>query len=307
MFKFNTRRSTWPRLFFISLSAMLISGGLPAMSFEPSGNIAEPPRFDGKIEKLVRQEKPEPYAHMRGWHPFAHILKPLWNSTEELDKRISNLEQPVADLKPTLKGLEQHLSGLENKISPLSEQLSGINMRVPALENRMSIVGKELCDLRTDLSALKTEVHNAVLIRKELNRVIDVSEQLRNLHLQIDSVNGNLQDLNEPMSNLKKPLVGVRERVSAANEKLCSVQAQLSAVESNFKGLNQRVDQLGNRLETVQQTVVPLSKNLSVLHKDLSELNHFLEAFLLGIKSLVMAGLFAFVFLFVQRLNLRKK
>lgn len=257
------------------------------------------PKLSGSIEKKAQELKssvqPGAYARLHGWHPFAHIVKPLWDSTQELDRRMNRLEQPVADLQPTIKQVELRLADLDHRFTPLIKQLDTLNGRVPELGSSIDGVSYDLAGLRTDVSELKKEVHEAILLRRQLNELVKMHEKIAVLDGRIARVSISLDNLHQPMSALSKPLGGVRDQVSFSNGKLLAIQERLDLVDSNFRDLNNRIDSLSTKLTAVDHGVVPINEMLGRVHQDLTELNGTLRVVLERGAIIALTGLLALV------------
>ena len=105
----------------------------------------------------------------------------LLKGMQEINTRLSSIEDRLSALEERVAVIEDRLSALEERVAVIEDRLSAVEDRLTVVENRLSVVENRLTAVEQDIRQIKLVAENE--LRVNIKRIAEGHLDLsRNLH-----------------------------------------------------------------------------------------------------------------------------
>ena len=140
------------------------------------------------------------------------LLQAIYNNTEELKGKLSNVESDISELKQRVSSLESDMSELEQDVSELKLDVSELKLDVSELKQDVSELKQRVSSLESDMTNIKLILENEICI--DIKRVAEGHLDLsRNLQKAMKPSN-ELEMLSVKVSLMEIDLREIKQKIS---------------------------------------------------------------------------------------------
>ncbi len=218
--------------------------------------------------------------------------------TEQIDKRVSWLDEQRRKDALEVSRLEDHLEALNESARQQSQQLrdlAGEVARIPALEARIRQYDETVANHRSEiLQQLDTQDERRIAREKQLEslrsidqkKVAEEVDELRNKLKALDRIDEALNLRTREELRISRTMDGIETKINQATTASENEQRTVSGIKEAGEKNNQRINELENRGSSVSKSVDELRSLINSLEDQLQKLSARAEVVELGEREL---------------------
>ena len=211
-------------------------------------------KFNNLSSALIEQKKDLETFKNKVSELFSKIKDAYEKKIEDMNLRISELEEAVKSKDAELEELRSSLSDKESKIKHLEEELVKLKDNISAKELEISKISAELNDAKNKISDLENKLRQKEDLASSLqSRVSNLESEINKLREEYNNEISRIKG--EHSKEINKLREEYRNKVSELEKAISDKNSEIAELKNKVSNLESELDQKRKQLEDAQNLI----------------------------------------------------
>jgi chromosome segregation protein len=188
-------------------------------------------------------------------------LRELRQQSAALDRRITDTEQDLADLRERLAVQDSHVVQRQEEIDVLSEQAADLRSRLGQHRQRRDGLHEEVVLSQTEISGVEREIDNLQTCWQQARAHAEAAEQ------QVHALQGRLEQADRESREREHQRQRQQQICTEAKVALAQVEERLAALQAKQRQIDSDLEQRRQELRQGEQQLLTVRSRLAESHR----------------------------------------
>jgi len=201
-------------------------------------------------------------------------LRELREQVADLDRRLTELDRDLIDLRDALALLDSRAESGQQEIDVLSEQVSDLRSRISQHRQRREGLHEEVQVSRSEISGLERDIERLTQAwRQACDQATHAEAEVQRLHNRLEDAKRAIRAQEASRQERQQEVTAARIALAQAEERLAALRSRYEQIEADLRQRRQESEQTQRqqsaalaRQRANQQTLLEASASLAICY-----------------------------------------